>query len=74
LVLILPLFFVHDYSFKDWFYRSLVFLVISCPCALVVSIPRGYFGGIGLAYPNGILFNGGNFLDAITSVENVVMD
>ncbi|WP_394676788.1 heavy metal translocating P-type ATPase [uncultured Sphingobacterium sp.] len=74
LVLILPLFFVHDYSFKDWFYRSLVFLVISCPCALVVSIPLGYFGGIGLASRNGILFKGGNFLDAITSVDTVVMD
>ncbi|WP_448136968.1 heavy metal translocating P-type ATPase [Sphingobacterium siyangense] len=74
LVLIAPLFFVHDYSFKDWFYRSLVFLVISCPCALVVSIPLGYFGGIGLASRNGILFKGGNFLDAITSVDTVVMD
>ncbi|MGJ1271486.1 heavy metal translocating P-type ATPase [Sphingobacterium siyangense] len=74
LVLILPLFFVHDYNFKDWFYRSLVFLVISCPCALVVSIPLGYFGGIGLASRNGILFKGGNFLDAITSVDTVVMD
>jgi Cd2+/Zn2+-exporting ATPase len=74
LVLIAPLFFVHDYNFKDWFYRSLVFLVISCPCALVVSIPLGYFGGIGLASRNGILFKGGNFLDAITSVDTVVMD
>jgi Cd2+/Zn2+-exporting ATPase len=74
LVLIVPLFFVHDYSFKEWFYRSLVFLVISCPCALVVSIPLGYFGGIGLASRNGILFKGGNFLDAITAVDTIVMD
>ncbi|HBI90876.1 MULTISPECIES: heavy metal translocating P-type ATPase [Sphingobacterium] len=74
LVLILPLFFVQDYSFKEWFYRSLVFLVISCPCALVVSIPLGYFGGIGLASRNGILFKGGNFLDAITAVDTIVMD
>ena len=74
LVLIVPLFFVDDYSFKDWFYRSLVFLVISCPCALVVSIPLGYFGGIGLASRNGILFKGGNFLDAITAVDAIVMD
>jgi len=74
LVLIVPLCFVQDYSFKDWFYRSLVFLVISCPCALVVSIPLGYFGGIGLASRNGILFKGGNFLDAITAVDTVVMD
>lgn len=74
LVLIVPLFFVSDYSFREWFYRSLVFLVISCPCALVVSIPLGYFGGIGLASRNGILFKGGNFLDAITAVDTVVMD
>lgn len=74
LVLIAPLFFVDDYNFKDWFYRSLVFLVISCPCALVVSIPLGYFGGIGLASRNGILFKGGNFLDAITTVDTIVMD
>ena len=74
LVLVAPLFFVDDYSFKDWFYRSLVFLVISCPCALVVSIPLGYFGGIGLASRNGILFKGGNFLDAITTVDTIVMD
>ncbi|WP_343562934.1 heavy metal translocating P-type ATPase [Sphingobacterium sp.] len=74
LVLIIPLFVVNDYSFRDWFYRSLVFLVISCPCALVVSIPLGYFGGIGLASRNGILFKGGNFLDAITAVDTIVMD
>lgn len=74
LVLIAPLLFVDDYNFKDWFYRSLVFLVISCPCALVVSIPLGYFGGIGLASRNGILFKGGNFLDAITTVDTIVMD
>lgn len=74
LVLIVPLFMVSDYSFRAWFYRSLVFLVISCPCALVVSIPLGYFGGIGLASRNGILFKGGNFLDAITAVDTIVMD
>lgn len=74
LVLIIPLFVVNDYIFRDWFYRSLVFLVISCPCALVVSIPLGYFGGIGLASRNGILFKGGNFLDAITAVDTIVMD
>lgn len=73
-VCLLPYFFVHPYSFNDWFYRSLVFLVISCPCALVVSIPLGYFGGIGLASRNGILFKGSNFLDVITKVNVVVMD
>ncbi|WP_087149426.1 heavy metal translocating P-type ATPase [Algoriphagus resistens] len=71
---LLPYFFVTDYVFREWFYRSLVFLVISCPCALVVSIPLGYFGGIGLASRNGILFKGGNYLDVMTQVKTVVMD
>jgi Cd2+/Zn2+-exporting ATPase len=69
-----PFFFVDNYIFNDWLYRGLVFLVISCPCALVVSIPLGYFGGIGLASRNGILFKGGNFLDVMTKVTAVVMD
>ena len=62
------------YVFDDWLYRALVFLVISCPCALVVSIPLGYFGGIGAASRHGILFKGGNYLDAITRVNTVVFD
>lgn len=62
------------FIFNDWFYRALVFLVISCPCALVVSIPLGYFGGIGAASRNGILFKGGNYLDAITKINTVVFD
>ncbi|MEJ2901861.1 heavy metal translocating P-type ATPase [Pedobacter panaciterrae] len=74
LVVAVPYFFVADYNFSDWLYRGLVFLVISCPCALVVSIPLGYFGGIGLASKNGILFKGSNFLDVITTVNTVVMD
>lgn len=74
LVCLLPYFFVADYDFNTWLYRSLVFLVISCPCALVVSIPLGYFGGIGLASKNGILFKGGNFLDVMTKINLVVMD
>ncbi len=73
-VCFVPYFFVSNYSFHEWFYRSLVFLVISCPCALVVSIPLGYFGGIGLASRNGILFKGSNFLDVITKVNVIVMD
>jgi Zn2+/Cd2+-exporting ATPase len=73
-VCFVPYFFVGDYNFQTWFYRALVFLVISCPCALVVSIPLGYFGGIGLASRNGILFKGGNFLDVMTKVNAVVMD
>lgn len=62
------------FVFNDWLYRALVFLVISCPCALVVSIPLGYFGGIGVASRHGILFKGGNYLDAITRVNTVVFD
>ena len=73
-ITVLPYFVVSSYVFGDWFYRALVFLVISCPCALVVSIPLGYFGGIGAASRNGILFKGANFLDLITQVDTVVMD
>lgn len=62
------------YLFNDWLYRALIFLVISCPCALVVSIPLGYFGGIGAASRLGILFKGGNYLDAIAKVNTVVFD
>lgn len=69
-----PYLFVSDYVFRDWLYRALIFLVISCPCALVISIPLGYFGGIGAASRRGILFKGGNFLDAMASIKNVVMD
>lgn len=63
-----------DFVFDEWLYRALVFLVISCPCALVVSIPLGYFGGIGAASRMGILFKGGNYLDALTRVNTVVFD
>ena len=63
-----------DYHFQTWLYRSLVFLVISCPCALVISIPLGYFGGIGAASAHGILFKGSNFLDLMTKLNTVVMD
>lgn len=63
-----------SYVFSEWVYRGLVFLVISCPCALVISIPLGYFGGIGAASKAGILFKGGNYLDAITRVRTVVFD
>lgn len=73
-ICLLPYFFIADYVFKDWLYRALIFLVISCPCALVISIPLGYFGGIGAASRNGILFKGSNFLDKIAEIEHVVMD
>ncbi len=74
LITILPYFFAENYEFSQWLYRALVFLVISCPCALVISIPLGYFGGIGAASKNGILFKGSNFLDIIANIQNVVMD
>ncbi|MEZ4940641.1 MAG: heavy metal translocating P-type ATPase [Saprospiraceae bacterium] len=74
LLVLIPYFIVPDYSFEMWLYRALIFLVISCPCALVISIPLGYFGGIGAASSNGILFKGSNFLDLMTKVNTVVMD
>lgn len=69
-----PYFFVVDYVFNEWLYRALIFLVISCPCALVVAIPLGYFGGIGAGSRNGILFKGSNYLDLMTRIDTVVMD
>ena len=74
LICLVPMVLVRDYVFNDWLYRALVFLVISCPCALVISIPLGYFGGIGAASRNGILFKGSNFLDIMAGIKNVVMD
>jgi len=70
----LPFFFVENYVFEDWLYRALIFLVISCPCALVISIPLGYFGGLGAASKNGILFKGASYLDEITKINTLVMD
>lgn len=60
--------------FGDWLYRALVFLVISCPCALVISIPLGFFAGIGTASKNGILVKGSNYLEALNDVQTVVFD
>lgn len=73
-ICLVPYFFVQQYDFNDWLYRALIFLVISCPCALVISIPLGYFGGIGAGSRNGILFKGGNYLDVMAAIKNVVMD
>ncbi|MEI4831938.1 heavy metal translocating P-type ATPase [Bacillus sp. FJAT-53711] len=61
-------------TFSDWIYRALVFLVISCPCALVVSIPLGFFGGIGGASKSGILIKGSNYLEALNDVKHIVFD
>ncbi len=74
-LIIVPYFFLGEaYQFYTWFQRALIFLVISCPCALVISIPLGYFGGIGAGSRNGILFKGSNFLDLMTRIDTVVMD
>jgi Cd2+/Zn2+-exporting ATPase len=73
-ICLIPIAFVDNYVFSDWLYRALIFLVISCPCALVISIPLGYFGGIGAASKNGILVKGSNFLDIMATIQVVVMD
>ncbi len=78
IIVLLPLLITHvssfDYNFSDWLYRGLVFLVISCPCALVISVPLGYFAGIGAASKLGILFKGSNYLDAITKIDAIAFD
>lgn len=63
-----------NFVFSEWLYRALVFLVISCPCALVISVPLGYFAGIGAASRMGILFKGGSYLDEITGIDTVAFD
>lgn len=73
-LVIVPYFVMNNYVFTEWLYRALIFLVISCPCALVISIPLGYFGGIGAASKNGILFKGSNYLELMTKINTVVMD
>ncbi|PAM96846.1 heavy metal translocating P-type ATPase, partial [Flavobacterium sp. IR1] len=70
----LPYFVANTFVFEKWLYRALVFLVISSPCGLMISIPLGYFGGIGAASRNGILFKGSNYLDQMRKVDTVVMD
>ncbi|MDD2260179.1 MAG: heavy metal translocating P-type ATPase [Patescibacteria group bacterium] len=71
---IIPPLVVPGATFSEWIYRALVFLVVSCPCALVISIPLGFFGGIGGASKRGILVKGSNYLEALNNVEMVVFD
>lgn len=73
-IVLLPWFFVADYQFANWLYRGLVFLVISCPCALVISIPLGFYGGIGAASRHGILFKGANYLELLTKIKSIGFD
>ncbi|MCE5330272.1 cadmium-translocating P-type ATPase [bacterium] len=73
-IAVLPPLIIKGAVFSDWIYRALVLMVISCPCALMVSIPLGFFGGIGAASKNGIMIKGGNYLEALNYVEMVVFD
>ena len=70
----LPYFFVGNYLFEEWFYRALIFLVVSCPCGLVISVPLGYFGGIGAASQNGILLKGSDYLDRLRRMKTLYLD
>lgn len=74
LLAIVPPLVIQDASFSDWIYRALSFLVVSCPCALVISIPLSFFGGIGGASRSGVLVKGGNYLEALSKAEIVVFD
>lgn len=71
---IIPPIFIQDATFSEWIYRALSFLVVSCPCALVISIPLSFFGGIGGASKMGILIKGSNYLEAISNTETIVFD
>lgn len=71
---VIPPLVIEGATFSEWLYRALIFLVVSCPCALVISIPLGFFGGIGGASKNGILVKGGNYLEALNNVDTVVFD
>lgn len=69
-----PYLFVENYLFEEWFYRALIFLVVSCPCGLVISVPLGYFGGIGAASQNGILLKGSDYLDRLRRLKALYLD
>jgi Cd2+/Zn2+-exporting ATPase len=73
-VTVLPYFFMSDYQFEEWFYKALILLVVSCPCGLVISIPLGYFGGIGAASQNGILLKGSDYLDQLRKMTHLFLD
>jgi Cd2+/Zn2+-exporting ATPase len=74
LIAVFPPLLISGAAFQEWIYRALVVLVISCPCALVISVPLGYFGGIGSASRRGILIKGSNYIDALSKVRTVVFD
>lgn len=72
-IALVPPFFT-GFNFGEWLYRASIFLVVSCPCALVISVPLGYFGGIGKASKHGILVKGGNYLETLTQIDTVLLD
>lgn len=74
LLTLAPYFIIENYIFSEWLYRALIFLVVSCPCALVISVPLGYFGGLGAASKKGVLFKGASYLDEITKINTLVLD
>lgn len=74
LLAVIPPLVIQNATFSEWLYRSLIFLVVSCPCALVISIPLGFFGGIGGASKRGILVKGSNYLEILNQVKQVVFD
>ena len=74
LLTLAPYFIIDNYVFSEWLYRALIFLVVSCPCALVISVPLGYFGGLGAASKKGVLFKGASYLDEITKINTLVLD
>lgn len=74
LLVLLPMVLIEGAVFEDWLYRALTFLVVSCPCALVISVPLGLFAGIGAASRNGILVKGGNYIEALSKIDTVVFD
>lgn len=71
---VIPPIIIEGATFSEWIYRAAIFLVVSCPCALVISIPLGFFGGIGGASKNGILIKGGNYLEALNKVDTIIFD
>ncbi|MBN7772215.1 heavy metal translocating P-type ATPase [Clostridium aminobutyricum] len=71
---VIPPLIIPEADFNDWIYRALAFLVVSCPCALVISIPLSFFGGIGGASKNGILVKGSNYLEALNTIDTIVFD
>ncbi|MBR5485574.1 MAG: cadmium-translocating P-type ATPase [Oscillospiraceae bacterium] len=74
LLAVIPPMLLEGALWSDWIYRALIFLVVSCPCALVISIPLGFFGGIGGASRQGVLIKGGNYMEALANAQTVVFD